>query len=70
MCCMMHEMEHSAHNGRPEAASSAGNESVLDVLKRRYALGEISRAQFEEMKRVLGTTEGAAMTASEHHIHD
>ncbi len=30
------------------------NESPLEILKRRYALGEITHEQFEEMKRVLG----------------
>lgn len=28
-------------------------ESSLDVLKRRYARGEISKQEFEEMRRVL-----------------
>lgn len=29
-------------------------ESPLDVLKRRYATGEINKEQLEEMKRTLG----------------
>ena len=28
-------------------------QSSLEILKRRYAAGEISREQFEEMRRVL-----------------
>jgi len=31
------------------------NETPLDILKRRYAQGEITKAQFEEMKRDLGS---------------
>lgn len=66
MCCMMmHEMEHSGH-----AAGHTQDESLLDVLKRRYALGEITREQFEEMKRVLGfqaTTFAPPPAEHEHH---
>jgi putative membrane protein len=29
-------------------------ESVLEILQKRYARGEISREEFEEMKRNLG----------------
>jgi putative membrane protein len=34
-------------------------ESPLDVVKRRYAAGEINKEQFEEMKRNLGTQTGS-----------
>jgi len=36
------------------AGHSPTPESPLDVLKRRYAAGEITKEQFEEMKRTLG----------------
>jgi len=58
---MMHTMDHSAHN----APASAQSESLLDILKRRYALGEITREQFEEMKRVLGVSDATPIHA--HH---
>lgn len=55
MCCMMmHEMDHSEHAAPTTTANTASSESVLDLLKRRYALGELTREQFEEMKCVLG----------------
>ena len=31
----------------------SGHESALDVLKRRYAAGELNREQFEDMRRSL-----------------
>lgn len=49
MCCMMH-----GHSGHDHPSRSSSEESLLDLLKRRYASGEITREQFEEMKRVLG----------------
>lgn len=58
MCCMMgHTEGHGA-----EAHGSAGHggppEPLVDVLHRRYAQGEISREQLEEMKAVLGLSGG------------
>lgn len=64
MMCMAHMAMpgvHGDHEGQTPAqlaTSQAG--SLLDILKRRYALGEINQAQFEEMKRVLGLSDGAA----------
>ena len=33
----------------------AGRETPLDIVKKRYAKGEISKAQFEEMKKDLSS---------------
>ncbi len=67
MCMMMHPMDHLDHTAQAAAAAAGQAESLLDILKRRYALGEITREQFEEMKRTLGVSD--ATSANEHTLH-
>jgi len=43
----------AASQGKGGSQSQAG-ETALDILKRRYARGEITREEFEAMKRDLG----------------
>ena len=66
MCMMMHAMDHSGHDAHTMPASTPQSESLLDILKRRYAVGEINREQFEEMKRVLGVTDSSSVEHSHH----
>jgi hypothetical protein len=64
MCCMMsHGMN---HGGETERAAGEGGqrEPLLDVLQRRYALGEITRDQLAELKAVLGLSDGTAVGAA------
>jgi len=52
MCMMMnHGSEHGAHAGNVE--------SPLEILKRRFAAGEITREQYAEMKRVILGDDGS-----------
>ncbi len=68
MCCMMmHGMDHSGH--AMTAAGGPQEETLHDILRRRYALGEISREQFEEMKQVLGVTQESAGASGTGHAH-
>ena len=70
MCCMMmHAMNHSAHAGPTTVAGGPQQESLLDILRRRYALGEISREHFEEMKQVLGVTPENSRPSGTGHAH-
>ncbi|MCJ7513887.1 MAG: hypothetical protein MUO23_13090 [Anaerolineales bacterium] len=48
--------------GKP-AVEGGQQVSLLDVLRRRCAAGEISRDQLEEMKAVLCFTDGKAVRA-------
>lgn len=43
--------------------ASSSNEPLLEILKRRYALGEINDVQFERMKRTLGVSSSAQANA-------
>ena len=46
--------ESERDDGGPKEHRSAGlSESVLDILKRRYAGGEITKAEFDETKQDL-----------------
>ena len=67
LCMLMHAL-HGNH-GEQQPTASNSNESLLDALrvKRRYALGEISDAQFEQMKRTLGLPSSAQANAPMEH---
>ncbi len=53
----MREMCGSGQGAQAQSWCAPQGESLLDILKRRYALGEITREQFEELKRTLGVSD-------------
>ena len=71
LCMLMHLLDHSGHNAHAAQPGAPHNEPLLDILKRRYALGEITEVQFEDMKRVLGLSDVAPNAPSplEHSHH-
>lgn len=69
MCLFMHDTGHGEHDQQSAQVGRAQNESLLDILKRRYAQGEITREQFEEMKRVLSLSDTSGHPTTEHAHH-
>lgn len=45
-------LSRSRHGGQRSEAASAGD-AALEIAKQRYAKGEISREEFEQLKRDL-----------------
>jgi putative membrane protein len=43
----------SRANSQPPSNSVTASESALDILKKRYARGEITKEQFDQMRRDL-----------------
>ena len=65
MCMMPHMIAHSEHSNQHV---NTPEPSPFDILKRRYALGEITSEQFKEMMHVLSTTQTEHAHAH-HEIH-
>ncbi len=63
---MMNSMCHSGHGAHATSWCAQQDESPLEILKRRYALGEITREQFEELKRTLGVSDASTANQHEH----
>jgi len=67
MCCMMmHAMDHSDRGAEHGHSHTTAGEPLLEILNRRYALGEITREQLQEMKTVLGLSTEHVAPGSHH----
>ena len=64
-------MPNMDHGNNTMQTTASQNESRLDIRKRRYALDEIDRAQFEEMlKQSLGPADSpVTATPGREHAH-
>ena len=75
MCLMIHlprHQDHAAKHVSTQPAGAVSNDELLGILKRRYALGEITEEQLAEMQRVLGLSPdgGLAPRPSQHAQHE
>lgn len=50
MGCMMRGMQ---SHGEKERSGNVPSESALDILNKRYALGEIGKEEYEEKKKAI-----------------
>ena len=65
MCMMPHNTAQAEHG---DAHANASEPSLLDILKRRFALGEITQEQYQDMQRVLGIA-GADSAQAHKEVH-
>lgn len=68
MCCMMmHSMDHSMHDDHQTQGTTSQDETLLQILKQRFARGIITREQYEAMQGVLGLSQTASASGQAHH---
>ena len=64
MCCMGGHQEGHDPSSRATTGDDVSSEPLLEILRRRFAQGEISREQLEDMKAVLGLAGETAATGT------
>ena len=75
MCLMIHlpgHQDQAAQHVQTHPTGAVTNDELLGILRRRYALGEITEEQLAEMQRVLGLSPdgGLAPRPSQHAQHE
>ena len=63
---LMREICGSSDGAHATLWSARGDEILLEILKRRYKLGEITRERFEEVRRWMGVSD---MNSANEHAH-
>ena len=51
---MVRELSGGNRNGHGHGSGTDGGKAALDILKERYAKGELTKEQFETMKKEIG----------------
>ena len=64
---LMRAMCDSSHGAHATLWSARGDQVLLELLKRRYELGEITRERFEEVRRWMGVSDASTADQTGHH---
>ena len=65
MAELMREMRGPSHGAYSTMWNPRLDASLLEILRRRYALGEITRERFEEVRRWMGVSDPSMATQTE-----
>lgn len=61
------EMCNTHHGTHMTLWSARGDQVLLELLKHRYELGEITRERFEEVRRWMGVSDASTADQTRHH---
>ncbi|MCX6097334.1 MAG: SHOCT domain-containing protein [Caldiserica bacterium] len=64
-CMLMHLFGHERYV-EDRSSASTYPESAEEILRRRYAIGELTKEQYQDMKATLDSGAGHSVTLSRH----
>jgi len=66
-CMLMHLFEHGQY-GESAGPTAINSESALEIIRRRYASGELTKEQYQDMKATLerGGRQYVSLSPQEH----